>query len=62
MSLTNPRNGGLIIGLGGFFGGALVHSLLPTPWDIWLRAYITGLTCLVISGILAFTFTRPTKP
>lgn len=61
MTLTNPRNRGFIVGMGGFMAGALVHSLLP-PWDLWLRAAATGLACLAVSAVLAMTFAGPPKP
>ncbi|MEO8104335.1 MAG: hypothetical protein ABI790_17610 [Betaproteobacteria bacterium] len=60
-SLTASRHG-LIIGLGGLFGGALARSLVPT-WDIWLRAALTAYAdvAVAVAGMLACA-PRPPAP
>jgi hypothetical protein len=55
MGATKARNRGLVIGLGGFFAGFFVHSVLPLG-NIWADVALAAATCAVVSiGLAAAT-------
>lgn len=56
-SMTSERRR-FFICIGGFFGAALVHSLLPVG-DMWMRAAFTGATAVVLCLLLALLLPNP---
>ncbi|MCE9564063.1 MAG: hypothetical protein K8U57_18625 [Planctomycetes bacterium] len=54
----NPNRRQLFIIIGGMCGAGFIHSLLP-PGDAWIRAALTGVAAITISGLLAMLLPRP---